>query len=54
MLISSERREIVKLLAKKKSTLEIYKTLTIDHRIAKRFIDGEKVERKNRKEVVQV
>ena len=55
MLISNERREIIKLLAKDKSTLEISKILKRDHKTVKRFIDDRKVKRKkNTKEVVHM
>ncbi|CAI9721087.1 element Tc3 transposase [Octopus vulgaris] len=56
MLTDSEKGEIVKLLAAKKSTLEISKSLKRDHRTVKRFIDGKDGRKKHKsgraKEVV--
>ena len=55
MLTSNEGREIIKLLARDKSTLEVSKILKRVHRTVKRFIDDGKVkQKKSTKEVVQV
>ncbi|CAI9734939.1 element Tc3 transposase [Octopus vulgaris] len=49
MLTDSEKGEIVKLLAAKKSTLEISKILKRDHRTVKRFVIDGKDGRKKHK-----